>query len=103
MKSKSNSTGGQKEGEHGVVQYVQYVKNYQRNVLRVFVVVSGPVGNPESSTVHRKSAKSVNQIPHFRACPCWMLVLFSFLQLSTSLHTIEVNCVNILTANKKKT
>ena len=26
-------------------------EHYERNVLRVFVMVSGPVGNPESSSV----------------------------------------------------
>ena len=33
-----------------VVHHVQG-EHYQRNVLRVFVIVSGPVGNPESSSV----------------------------------------------------
>ena len=34
------------------------------NVLRVFVIVSGPFGNPESSSVHRRSPKSINQKPN---------------------------------------
>ena len=36
------STGGQQEGEEGFVKHVQG-EHYQRNVLRVFVIASGPV------------------------------------------------------------
>ena len=39
-------------------------------VLSVFVIVSGPVGNPESSSVHRRSPKSINQNSYSWACPC---------------------------------
>ena len=50
-------TDGQQEGEHGGVQHVQ-IEHYQKNVLRVIVIVSGPVGNPESSLiVHRPNYK----------------------------------------------
>ena len=37
----------------------------KRNVLRVFVIVSGPVGNPESSSVYRRSPLTRVQIPGF--------------------------------------
>ena len=33
-------------------------------VLRVFVIVSSPVANSESSSVHRRSPKSINQSPN---------------------------------------
>ena len=33
----TQKTGGQQEGEHGVVHHVQG-KQYQRNVLRVFMI-----------------------------------------------------------------
>ena len=46
----TKKTGGQQDGEHGSVQHVQG-EHYQRNILRVFVIVSGPVGNPKSSSV----------------------------------------------------
>ena len=39
--------GGQQEGEHGVVHQVQG-EHYQRNFISVFLIVIGPVGNPES-------------------------------------------------------
>ena len=45
---------GQQEGEHGWFQHVQG-EHYQRNVLIVFVVMSGPVGNLESSSDHRRN------------------------------------------------
>ena len=40
--------GGQQEGEHGVVHYVQG-EHFQRKVKRSewSVIVSGPVGNPK--------------------------------------------------------
>ena len=41
-----SAPGGQQDEEHGVVQVVQ-VEHYDREVLRVFLVVSGPVGIPE--------------------------------------------------------
>ena len=44
----TQKTGGQQEEEHGVVDHVQG-EHYQRNVLRVWVKVIGPVGNPEST------------------------------------------------------
>ena len=56
----TKKTDGQQEGEHGGVQHVQ-IEHYQKNVLRVIVIVSGPVGNPESSLVHRRSQKSIHQ------------------------------------------
>ena len=37
----AEKTGGQQEGEHGRVQHFQG-EHYQRNVIRVFVIVSGP-------------------------------------------------------------
>ena len=40
--------GGQQEEEHGLVQHVQ-LEHYHRKVLRVRVIVNGPVGNSESS------------------------------------------------------
>ena len=54
LQSTGKKTGGQQEGEHGRFQHVQG-ENYQRNGLRVFVIVSGPGGDPESSPVHRRS------------------------------------------------
>ena len=52
-------------------------EHYQRNILRVFVIVSDPVGNPESSSFHIRSPKSMNQSPN---CLCmstriWFLYL----------------------------
>ena len=60
-------TGGQQEGEHVWVEHVQG-EHCQRMfyVLRVLVIVSGPVGNPESSLVHIKEV----QIPNSWAWPC---------------------------------
>ena len=43
-----SAQGGQQDEEHGVVHHVQ-VEHYDRKVLRVFLIVSGPVGIPESS------------------------------------------------------
>ena len=40
--------GGQQEGEHGSVHQVQG-EHYQRNVLRVPLIVIGPVGNSAQS------------------------------------------------------
>ena len=37
----------------------------QRNVLKVFLILSGPVGNPESSSFHRRSPKSKNQSQNY--------------------------------------
>ena len=37
---------------------------------RVFVIVSGPVGNPESSSVQRRSPESIKHSPNSWACPC---------------------------------
>ena len=51
--------GGQQEGEHGVVHHVQE-EHYQRMVLRVLVIVSGPVG-PESSRVCSRSSLKKSQ------------------------------------------
>ena len=56
----SAKTGGLQEGEHGWVQHVQTCK---RNILRVFMIERGLVGNPESFIVHRRSPKSINQSP----------------------------------------
>ena len=53
----STGSGGQQEGEHGVVHHVQG-EHYQRKVVRVFVIVNGPIGNPESSRVYKRSFKS---------------------------------------------
>ena len=33
------------------------------------MIERGLVGNPESSLVHRRSPKSINQSPNSRACP----------------------------------
>ena len=41
-----SAPGGQQDEEHGVVHHVQ-IEHYDREVLRVFLVVSGPVGIPE--------------------------------------------------------
>ena len=46
--SVQKKTVRQQEGEDGCVQHVQG-EHYQRKVLRVFVTLSDPVGNPESS------------------------------------------------------
>ena len=54
--------GGQQDGEHGWVQHVKG-EQYQKKILSVFVIVSGPVSNPESSSVHKISPKSINQSP----------------------------------------
>ena len=35
-----------------------------RRTLSIFVIVSGLVGNPESSSVHRRSSTSINQSPN---------------------------------------
>ena len=75
--SVQKKTGGQQEGEHGWVQHFQ-IEHYQRNVLRVFVIVSGPVGNPESSSVNRRSPKSINKSPNSKflglslSTPVWL-------------------------------
>ena len=36
----------------------------KRNVFKVFVIVSGPVGNPESSSVHRRLESGQNHLSH---------------------------------------
>ena len=58
----STCSGGHEEGEHRYGQHVQG-EHYQRNALKVFVIVSFPVGNPESSSVYRRGTKSINQSP----------------------------------------
>ena len=50
------SSGGQQEGEHRWVQHVQG-EHYEQKILRLFVIVSGPVGNPELS--HPQSIEEV--------------------------------------------
>ena len=42
--SAQKNLGGQQEKEHGVVHHVQG-EHYHSKVLRVRVIVSGPVGN----------------------------------------------------------
>ena len=77
--SSAQKTGVQQEGEHGWVQHVQG-EHYQRNVLRVFMIERGLVGNPESSLVHRRSPKSINQSPNSKflglslSTPVWFLL-----------------------------
>ena len=71
-----------KQGEHGSVQHVQGT-HFQRNVLRVFVTLSGPVGNPESSTaVRRRSPKSITQSPNSK-----------FLGLSLSIRVCSLSII----------
>ena len=54
----SQNIGGQQEEEQGVVHYVQG-EHYQLNDLRIWVIVSGLVGYPDSSSAHQKrSSKS---------------------------------------------
>ena len=65
-----------KEGEHWWVQYFQG-EHYQRNVLRIFVILSDPVGNPESSSVHRRSSNSINQSPNSKFLGLSLFVLVS--------------------------
>ena len=73
----TKKTGGQQEGEHGWVQHVQG-EQYQRNVLRVFMIERGLVGDPELSLVHRRSPKSINQSPNLKflglslSTPVWL-------------------------------
>ena len=52
--------GRQQEGEHGIVHHAQG-EHYQRKVLRVRVIVSGPDGNPKSFSVHRRNSKVQKQ------------------------------------------
>ena len=51
------SPGVQLEGKHWPVHHVQG-EHYQRKVLRVRVILSALVGNPESFPVQRSSPKS---------------------------------------------
>ena len=51
-------TGGEQEGEHGWVQHVQE-EQYQRNVIRDFVIWSDPVGNPKPELSHPQSMSLV--------------------------------------------
>ena len=59
----THKTSGQQEGEHGRVQHVQG-EHLSKKCLRIFVIVSGPVGNLKLSSVH--SPKSINQSPKFQ-------------------------------------
>ena len=42
------------------------------------MIERGLVGNPESSLVHGRSPKSINQSPNSWACPCQLRSGFSF-------------------------
>ena len=69
----SQKTGGQHEGEHTWVQHVQG-EHYQRNVSRVFVIMSGQDGNPESSSVHERKSKFLGL---FLSTRVWFIWLFT--------------------------
>ena len=62
-------------------------EHYQRNVVRVFVIVTGLVGNPESSLVHRRSRKSINQSPNFKFLGLSLSTRVWLLLSSNSIHT----------------
>ena len=82
--SAQKKTGGQQEGEHGWVQHVQG-EYYQRNVLKVFVILSGLVRNPESSSVHRRSLKSINKSPSPK-----------FLESGYSIYLLNIHIIGII-------
>ena len=74
--AQQKNPGGQQEEEHGVVHHVQE-EHYHRKVLRVWVIVSGPVGIPKSSWVNKRSPKTINLSPNYK---------FLGLFLSTTSH-----------------
>ena len=49
--SVQKSLGGKKEGEYEVVHHVQG-EHYHIKIFRVWVIVSGPVGNPAPESSH---------------------------------------------------
>ena len=71
--------GEQQEGEHGWVEHIRG-EHYQKNILRVFMIDRGLVGNPESSLVHRRSQKSINKSPNSKflglslSTPVWLSI-----------------------------
>ena len=89
----TKNLGGPQEGGHGVVHHVQ-ADHYQR----VWVIVGGPVGNPESFRVHRKSPKSKSRIPWLvfveckSGCPLFRFAFEEQLIDLICLSFIKKNC-----------
>ena len=87
-------TGGQQECKHRWVQHVQG-EHYQRNVLEVFALLSGPVVNPESSSLHRRSPKSINQSQNSKIPGLSLLtrsLVFTYLRLHFPSLSISPDC-----------
>ena len=86
----SAQTGGQQEGEHIWVQNVQG-EHYQRNVLNVYVILNGSVGNSESSSVHRRSPKSKFLGMSLSTRVCFQSVLWAFSSILCAYFTANLN------------
>ena len=88
--------GQQEEEEEQVVVHNIQGDHYQRNVLRVWVILSGPVGNPESSSVNPKSKV---QTQNSWACPCrmqvWYMYWFTFILLEYPVLNVIRNDIPI--------
>ena len=80
--------GGQQEGEHEVVRQFQGEHN-QRKVLRVWVIVIGPVGKSESSWVHKWSPKNKYKSPNYK-----------FLGLSLSTTSLVMSIIAVISPVK---
>ena len=69
---------------------------HQRNVLRVFMIERGLVGSPESSLVHRRSPKFINQSPKSKflglslSTPVCLTIIILFLLLNDNEHVVHL-------------